>query len=427
MDDIARVVIVGAGQAGALAAATLRQLGYRGALTLIGQEPHPPYERPPLSKAVLLGDEAVDAQTAIHPPAFYEEQDITLLTGAAVVALDTDDGTLRLDDGRVIPYDRCLLATGGAARELPGLPRGTPGVHYIRTLDDARALRRALLPGTRLGVIGGGFLGLEIASTAAGMGATATVVEGGPRLLQRALPEALSHWLAQRAQAQGVRLHLGAAVVATQAPSPGQPACITLADGNAIEADLLAVSIGLTPATALAAQAGLLLDPANGGIAVDAQCRSSDSHVYAAGDCTSQHQIFLGMAARLESWQNACEQARTAAAGMLGLDLPAPAYPWFWTDQFGCNVQILGTPAAGLEYACRGAADPTADAPRGLWLGHRDGVPVHGIAVNAGTDLRQLRVLFERGLPLDTAAFADPAVPLKPLVKASQQAATLAR
>lgn len=420
MDEIQSIVIVGAGQAGAVAAASLRQLGYRGGLTLVGQEAHPPYERPPLSKAVLQGT-ATHAEAAVHPAGFYAENDIALLTETAVAALDPAARTVRLADGRTLPYDRCLLATGGHARELPALPRGRAGVHYIRTLDDALDLRAALRPGVRAAVIGGGFLGLEVASTARELGAKVTVIENGSRLLERALPAIVSDWLAERVRASGVALRLGGAIAAI---GDGPPYAITLADGTQVNADLIVVSIGLAPEVTLARQAGLPLDD-NGGICVDSQARTADPQVYAAGDCASQPRACLGTAARFESWQNANEQARAAAAAMLGLAPAAEPYPWFWTDQYGCNIQILGLPQPGLRYVCRPQTDPQA-APRVLWIGLRDGVPCHGIAVNAGGDLRQLRVLFERGIPVDPHRLADPAEALKPLVKAWQAAIAVA-
>ncbi|AOB37647.1 ferredoxin reductase [Bordetella parapertussis] len=420
MDEIQSIVIVGAGQADAVAAASLRQLGYRGGLTLIGQEAHPPYERPPLSKAVLQGT-ATHAEAAVHPAGFYAENDIALLTETAVAALDPIARTVRLADGRTLPYDRCLLATGGHARELPALPRGRAGVHYIRTLNDALDLRAALRPGVRAAVIGGGFLGLEVASTARELGAEVTVIENGSRLLERALPAIVSDWLAERVRASGVDLRLGGAIAAI---GDGPPYAITLADGTQVNADLIVVSIGLAPEVTLARQAGLPLDD-NGGICVDAQARTADPHVYAAGDCASQPRACLGTAARFESWQNANEQARAAATAMLGLAPAAEPYPWFWTDQYGCNIQILGLPQPGLRYVCRPQTDPQA-APRVLWIGLRDGVPCHGIAVNAGGDLRQLRVLFERGIPVDPHRLADPAEALKPLVKAWQAAVAVA-
>ncbi|WP_447919180.1 NAD(P)/FAD-dependent oxidoreductase [Achromobacter aegrifaciens] len=427
MADADSILIIGAGQTGAVAAAALRDLGHDGAITLIGQEAHAPYERPPLSKDALQ-TAAAPGQTAVHPEDFYERQRVTLLTGTEALRIDAANRLVRLADGSDLPYSRCLLATGGRARELPSLPRGTPGVHYIRTLDDAAALRAGLTPQARVVVIGGGFLGLEVASTARALGAQVTVLESAPRLLERVLPPALSDWLAERARHAGVDLRLGVRI----ARSDWQPHAdgtiqnharfaIELQDAATLEADVVVVAIGLVPDVSLATQAGLALDPANGGIAVDAACRSSDPYLYAAGDCASQHRRHLNMALRLESWQNANEQARAAAAGMLGLPAPAEPYPWFWTDQYGCNVQMLGLPQPDLVYACRGVPQVQADAPKFIWLGHRDGVPVHAIAINAGGDLRQLRVLFEQGIAIDPQRYADETVALKPLVKACQQ------
>ncbi|CAM3755848.1 3-phenylpropionate dioxygenase ferredoxin-NAD(+) reductase component [Bordetella sputigena] len=426
----ASIVIVGAGQGGAMAAAALRLQGYAGKLTLVGREFHAPYERPPLSKAVLR-DAAAEAAAAIHAEAYYAEQDIELMRGVEAVSLDRARREIVLSDGIVLAYDRCLLATGGQARTLPALPPGMAKVHYVRTLDDARGLRACLRAGARVVVIGGGFLGLEIASTALESGADVAVVESAERLLPNALPVPLAEWLAARAIASGARLHLGARIasVLPRADSPGAgpstnpPAGLLLDNGLSLPADAIVVAIGLQPETGLARAAGLEIDANNGGIRVDAHCRTADPRILAIGDCASQHRDFLGRHARLESWQNANEQARVAAAAMLDADPPPAPYPWFWTDQFGCNIQMLGMPVPGLAYVCRGAAPPDTGTPRLIWLGHRDGVPVHGVAVNAAADLRQMRVLFERGIPMDPAGFADTNVALKPWIKACQQAA----
>ncbi|ARP81607.1 ferredoxin reductase [Bordetella genomosp. 8] len=418
------IVIIGAGQGGAMAAAALRTQGYAGKLTLVGREFHPPYERPPLSKAVLR-DAAAEAAAAIHAEAYYAEQDITLLRGVEVLALDRTERRISLSNGARLPYDRCLLATGGQARTLPSLPPGMPGVHYVRTLDDARGLRACLRAGARVAVVGGGFLGLEIASTALESGADVAVVESADRLLPNALPAPLAAWLAARAAALGARLHLSARIAAILPPTPDAPAGgLSLDSGVALPADAIVVAVGLQPDVALARAAGLEIDADNGGIRVDAHCRTADPHVLAIGDCASQHRDLLGRHARLESWQNANEQARVAAAAMLDADPPPAPYPWFWTDQFGCNIQMLGMPVAGLAYVCRGSAMPEDSAPKLVWLGHRDGVPVHGVAINAAADLRQLRVLFERGIRIDPGSFADVNVTLKPWIKACQQAAT---
>ena len=256
----------------------------------------------------------------MHPENFYERQRITLLTGTEVVRIDAGRRIARLADGRDLPYSRCLLATGGRARELPGLPRARPAcITSARWTTPPRCA--SLAPQARVAVIGGGFLGLEVASTARALGAEVSVLESAPRLLERVLPEALSDWLAERVRHAGVDLRLGARIAGCDRQPHADAAIrhqarflITLQDAATVAADIVVVAIGLTPEVSLAVQAGLALDPANGGIAVNAACRSSDPHLYAAGDCASQHRSRLGMALRLESWQNANEQARAAAA-----------------------------------------------------------------------------------------------------------------
>ena len=416
------ILIVGAGQAGATAAAALRKGGFDGRIVMVGREAPLPYERPPLSKAVLA-DAAMDGRIGIHPAGFHAEQAIELRLGAAVVAIDPAASIARLDDGSTLPFSRCLLATGGHARTLPGLPPGTPAVHTVRTLADAQALREAMGRHRSMVVLGAGFLGLEVASTARGMGLEVTVLESAPRVLPRAVPPAFSAWLQQRVRESGVALRLDARCGAV-APVPDGIA-IELQDGSRLQTALLVVAIGQSPEVALARASGLALHPLNGGIRIDAQCRTSAPHIYAAGDCTSQHQPHAGEELRLESWQSANEQARIAAAAMLGIEAAPAATPWFWTDQFGCNVQMMGLPAEGLAYRWRGdpgAADP---APKLLMLGtDADGRLRHAIAVNAGGDLRQLRPLFEPDVRIDATRLCDPSLPLRQCVRDALAAAT---
>ncbi len=413
------IVIVGAGQAGAVAALALRDLGFDGRLLLVGREWHRPYERPPLSKAVLCSE--APPRIDVFPDDALVTRRIEWRAGIAARSLDPAGRRLTLSDGSTLDFDRCLLATGGEARRLPTLP-ASDTVRYLRTLDDATALRQRLTPGARVVVVGGGFLGLELASSARERGAQVDVVEGAARLLDRFVPPAVSDWLADRARQAGIRLHLGAAIDRAPGPAGGNAAlALRLPDGDPLAADLVIVAVGLVPSTELARSAGLAIEPANGGIRVDARCMTSADGIFAAGDCASQLRPFAvagtseGLPLRIESWQNANEQGRCAAAGMLGVAPPAPAYPWFWTDQLGVNLQMLGLPAPDLGYTLRG--DPAAVAPKAVWLGLRDGVPVHGIAVNAGTDLRMLRVLFERKCRIDPARFRDPATVLRTWVK----------
>lgn len=412
----APIVIVGAGQAAARAAQALRDTGYGGGLVVVGAEAHRPYERPPLSKALLC--DAQEPVLDVLAPAQFDGCALAFIAGMRAVRLDPAQRCIHLGDGRALAYRQCLLATGGRARVLAALPPGTPRVHYLRSLDDARRLRAALAPGVRLAVVGGGFLGLEAAASAKALGAHATVVEAAPALLSRFLPADASAWLAEAARARGVALRLGRAL--REARTDVQGVQLILDDGAVVQADEVLVAIGLEPETDLARAAGLAIDPHNGGIAVDAQCRSSDPHVFAAGDCASQFNPHLGVQLRLESWQNANEQARIAAAAMLGLSPIAAPYPWFWTDQGAHNLQMLGLAAPDLAYVRRG--DPGANA-QALWIGHRAGVPVHGIALNAGGELRALRALFDARTPFDPDAFVAHAGPLRTWVKATLAAA----
>lgn len=415
MSDQAPILIVGAGQAGATAAAALRSFGHAGRIVMVGSETPLPYERPPLSKAVL-SDAAMDAQIGIHPAGFHAEKAIELRLGSRVTAIDTLQSLAHFSDGPSLPFSRCLLATGGRARTLSGLPQGTAHVHYIRTLADAQALRQAMQQQRSMVVLGAGFLGLEVASTARGMGLDVTVLESATRVLPRAVPPAFSDWLQQRVRQAGIDLRLDCRC-ASITPQPDGVG-IALEDGGSLHAPLLVVAIGLVPDVSLAQASGLELHPSNGGIRVDAQCRTSVPHIFSAGDCTSQFQPLLGEEIRLESWQSANEQARIAAAAMLGVTTESAATPWFWTDQFGCNVQMLGMPAAELTYHLRGRQAADDATPKFLLLGLDDESRLrHAIAVNAGADLRQLRALVTQCTPCDAALLRDLSIPLRQLVR----------
>jgi len=398
------IVIVGAGQAAAVAAHALREHGYRGRITMLGRERHRPYERPPLSKAVLVAAE--EPRLDVLAQDAWALGDIDLRSCSDAVALDLSKRQVRLADGQVLPYDMCLIATGGEASTLACAPAGRPRVHYVRTLDDARRLRAALQGKPRVAILGGGFLGLEIASSALSAGAAVTVIERATSVLDRFLPPEASAWLESGLRQAGARLLLGTALEGVNALPDGRMRLSTHAGD--LEADEIVVAIGLSPNDALARDAGLQI-AAGGGVLVDAQCRTSDEHVFACGDCTSQQRPGHAAPTRLESWQNANEQARTAAAAMLGATGPTPAVPWFWTDQGRHNIQMLGLPAPGLDYVRRG--DPATG--KVLWIGHRGAVPLHGVAINAGADLRAIRPLFEQRQPVLLDEFQRDATDLR--------------
>ena len=424
MTHVSSILVVGAGQAAAVAVAALRDQGYQGQITVIGNEAHAPYERPPLSKAVLASVQADEPVIAIKEADFFIARNVDLRLGLEATSLDASKRQATLSDGSVLQYDRCLIATGGNARVLAGLPASSAHIHYLRTLDDARALRTKLAKCRHAVIIGGGFLGLEIASTARALGIKVSVIETAGRVLARAVPQAFSSWLQTRATRSGATLYMGQSITAINIPENAEAfASILLADGTELNADAIIVAVGLTPNTSLAQHANLHIDPANGGISVDNLCRTSDPHIYAAGDCTSQSRPGYPGTLRLESWQNANEQARVAASAMLDQDTAAPAYPWFWTDQFDCNVQMLGLPQPDLVYVTRGNADPDNPAPKFVMLGLRDGTPYHALAVNAAGDLRALRPLLERSLPIDSSRFADESITLREFAKATVAAA----
>jgi 3-phenylpropionate/trans-cinnamate dioxygenase ferredoxin reductase component len=391
-----RVVIVGAGQSAAVAAHALREGGYDGAIVMVGRELHRPYERPPLSKAFLSGAE--ESRLDVLAEEAWLRCNVDLLTGADAVRLEPAQRRLHLADGRTIDYDHCLLATGGEPRVLPWAPSGGPRIHYLRTVDDARRLRASLQGRPRIAILGGGFLGLEVAHSALAAGAAVTVIESAPALLARFLPAEVSAWLEATLRNEGARLLLGTSVSPTGDDGPLQ---LRTDDGERLEVDELLVCIGMSPNDALARDGALAIAP-GGGVLVDAFCRTSDPSVFACGDCASQQRPGQEQPTRMESWQNANEQARIAAAAMLGAAPPVSPYPWFWTDQGRHNLQMLGLPAADLAYVRRG---DTA-AGKAVWIGHRDGVPVHGVALNAGGELRALRPLFERARPVPMHEFA---------------------
>jgi len=412
---VSSILVIGAGQAAAVAVATLRDQGFEGRITVVGDEAHAPYERPPLSKAVLAAVEAEEPSISVKEENFFPTRNIDLRLGLEVVSLDPAAQQATLSDGAVVDYDRCLLATGGTARTLPGLAPEAPQVHYLRTLDDARRLRNALRSARRAVIIGAGFLGLEIASTARTMGVEVSVVETADRVLGRVVPETFSNWLQARVAASGARLYLGQSITDLQLPADGVH--VSLSDGTTLEGDLIVVAVGLSPTTALAKAAGLELNASNGGIEVDALCRSSVANIFAAGDCTSRQHPGHG-SLRLESWQNANEQARIAACAMLGIDTAAAAFPWFWTDQFDCNIQMLGLPAPDLEYIVRGSMSPDDTNPKFIMLGLQGTVPRHALAVNAGGDLRALRAVLEKEIAIDAAGFSDTSITMKAYSKA---------
>lgn len=330
----AHVVIAGAGQAGGRTAQALRRLGYTGRITLVGDETLPPYERPPLSKDVLLGRADISS-LALLAKEDWAGIGVDLRLDVAVREIERDARSVQLGDGMTLAYDQLVIATGARARGFPGLVDPATEVLQLRSVADAARIAPELAPGRHVGVIGAGFIGLELAATARALGAAVTLVEAAPRPLARLLPAEFAAQLVALHRERGVQLHLGVAVERLTSSA------IHLADGHRIDVDAIVVGIGAQANDEIAAAAGLAV---RDGVVVDACGRSSDPHIFAVGDVARHVDPGAGLDHRLESWRNAEDGAVAVASAILGLAPPAPSVPWFWTNQYGQNIQIAGRP-----------------------------------------------------------------------------------
>ncbi len=398
-----RIVVLGAGQAGASLVARLRNHGFQGRITLIGAEPVPPYQRPPLSKAYLLGEMALE-RLFLRPESFYADHQIELRLGKPATAIDLAARTVTLGDEQ-LPYDALALTTGARPRRLPAANGGDMhGVHVVRDLADVDAMAPEFQAGRRVVIVGGGYIGLEAAAVAASKGLEVTVLEMAARILQRVAAPETSDAIRALHQRHGVRIREGLGL--TRITGEGQVDGVELADGTHLPADFVIAGIGVLPATALAEAAGLTLD---NGIAVDAQGRSSDPHVWAAGDCASFP--WRGGRLRLESVQNAIDQAELVAGNMLGAGRDYAPVPWFWSDQYDLKLQI-----AGLNTGYDRVVIREAEA-RSHWYFAGEKF----LAVDALNDSRAYMVgkrLLEAGRSPAPEQVADPRTDLKALLRA---------
>ncbi|VXC69564.1 Anthranilate 1,2-dioxygenase system ferredoxin--NAD(+) reductase component [Burkholderia sp. 8Y] len=399
-------VIVGAGHAARRAAETLRARDAEADIVMIGDEGALPYDRPELSKGALLSEEG-ERRIFIRDAAWYDAQRVDMRLGMRVEAIDRASRSVVLGDGARIGYERLLLATGSRVRPFPGHVDEGVMLHYVRTVDDARALRAALQPGKRVAVLGGGFIGLEVAASAIKAGCAVTLVEPAERLLMRSMPREVAEFLHALHRTNGVDMRIGSKPLAVRRGA-GHP--IVETDRGDIEADIVVVGIGVVPNVELAQAAGLAV---NNGIVVDEQCRTDDASIFAAGEVTMHFNPLVKRHVRVESWQVAENQPAIAAANMLGAEERYAETPWLWSDQYDCNVQTLGLFDAAHSTVLRG--DPSAGSFCVLALDDA-GALAAVAAVNAGRDMGACKRLLAAGKPLDIDTLRDTAVPLRTLL-----------
>jgi 3-phenylpropionate/trans-cinnamate dioxygenase ferredoxin reductase component len=403
----ARVVIVGAGHAGGSVAALLRQYGWQGPITLIGAEPVPPYQRPPLSKAWLKGEGDL-GDLLLRPAAFYPTGGIDLWLARDVTAIDRTAAMVSLTAGEQLAYDRLILATGSHARPLRVPGHDLAGVAELRTLADADRLRTLLRPNASVVIIGAGYIGLEVAASARILGADVVVVEREARVLPRVASVPLSDFFHRRHESAGVRILLNATVEAFEG-ADGRLTAVRLSGGRSIACDAALVGIGAAPNDALARAAGLACD---NGVVVDTTARTSDPAIHAIGDCTHRPLPLYHRTGRLESVPNALEQAKQAAADLCGRPGPAPEVPWFWSDQYEVRLQIAGLPFDVTETAVRGG--PTEGSFTIFHL-TADGTVQAVEAINAPAEFMAGRMMIARRKKVAAARLRDVSCSLRDL------------
>jgi len=402
-------VIIGAGHAGGVAVQALRGAGHEGPITLIGDEPHLPYERPPLSKE-LLQTAGGDGFRLMRDKAYYEENNVTLKLGVKALGIDASSQRITLSDGTNLPYDKVLLTTGGAVREVDVPGADLKGIHYLRTIDDSRAIAQSLIEGNNLVVVGGGFIGLEVAASARARGVNVTVLEAAPQLMGRALPADIAAVFLSLHEENGVTVRLNDGLRAFGGAD--HITRVEAVSGESIAADFVVVGIGIVPETELAVSAGLDIE---NGITVDEFARTSNPNIYAAGDNTNHFNPLLGRHLRLEAWQNAQNQTAVAAQNMCGSDTVYAETPWVWSDQYDVNLQMAGQPAGWNDLIVRG------DLPGRDFIAFQlaDGKLDAAIAVNRARDMRVARRLMDASASLNIDDLANDEISMREILKSA--------
>jgi 3-phenylpropionate/trans-cinnamate dioxygenase ferredoxin reductase subunit len=397
------MVIIGGGQAGAQAVDSLRREGFQGRLVLVSEETELPYQRPPLSKKFLSGELTTERLWFRHQ-GFYDEHRAELLLGAKAARIDRVGRRVWLADGRDCAYDRLLLCLGATSRRLSCGGADLEGVHYLRGLTDAIRLKEAIRPGARVVIVGGGYIGLETAATCRKLGCEVTVLEMGDRIMNRVVAPRVSEYFAAEHAAHGVSIVCAARVAALEGGSSVER--VVCEDGSVHAAELVVVGVGAVPETRLASDAGLACE---NGIVVDECCRTSDPAIFAAGDCTNHPSPHYGRRLRLESVDNAFEQAKAAAQNMRGHAVVHDRIPWFWSDQFDNKLLIVGLSFGFDRLVLRG--DPATRSFSVCYLSGRELLAVE--AVNHAKDYMAARKLIAERVPLDPDKVRDPSIALK--------------
>ena len=409
------LAVVGASLAGASAATAARAAGYAGRIVLVGDEPGLPYERPPLSKAVLRGEKPA-ASAEVHPASTYAEQGIDLLAGRTVEALDPAARRLVLDDGEPLAFDAAVLATGAAPRRLTVPGAALAGIHYLRTMADAGRLAAAIRAAGRVAVVGAGWIGCEVAASARQMGADVVLIDPRPVPLERVLGPAMGAVFGGLHADHGVALRLGKGVGELRGGSDGRVAELALSDGTTEAADLVVAGIGVLPRVELAEAAGI---PVDNGVVVDQRLRSEVPGIYAAGDVAAAWHPRYRRHLRVEHWANALHQGRTAGANAAGPE-PGTTYdrlPYFFSDQYDLGMEYVGLGRPDDEVTVRGDLDGRTFVA--FW--QRDGVVTAAMHVNVWDATDDLRAIVAAGLPQDPRHLADPGVPLTDLAGAPDE------